>query len=66
MVDADRFRDSTEILVPEGALDGIRDELESRYTVTIRCEGDQVRIIGSPVEIKDAGDFLAMNGVTFA
>ncbi|MBX0324603.1 hypothetical protein EGH21_16360 [Halomicroarcula sp. F13] len=66
MAGADRFRDSTQILLPAGALDGIRDELESRFTVTVRKEGPKVRIIGSPVEIKDAGDFLAMNGVTFA
>ncbi|WP_276272193.1 hypothetical protein [Haloarcula litorea] len=66
MADADRFRDSTQILLPVGALDGIRDELEARFTVTVRREGQQVRVIGSPVEIKDAGDFLAMNGVSFA
>ena len=66
MVDAGRFRDSTQILLPAGALNGLRDELESRFTVTVRNEDEQVRIIGSPVEIKDAGNFLAMNGVTFA
>jgi len=66
MVNADRFRDSTQILLPVGALNGIHDELERRFTVTVRHEDEQVRIIGSPVEIKDAGDFLAMNGVTFA
>ena len=66
MVSADRFRDSTQILLPVGALNGIHDELERRFTVTVRHEDEQVRIIGSPVEIKDAGDFLAMNGVTFA
>jgi hypothetical protein len=66
MADANRFRDSTQILLPAGALNGIRDELERRFTLTVREEGNQVRIIGSPVEIKDAGDFLAMNGVSFA
>jgi len=66
MGDADRFRDSTQIQLPAGALDGIRSELESRFTVTVRREDDHVRIIGSPIEIKDAGNFLAMNGVTFA
>jgi len=66
MVNADRFRDSTQILLPAGALNGIRDELESRFTVTVRTEDERVRIIGSPVEIKDVGDFLAMNGITFA
>ncbi|MBV0924547.1 MULTISPECIES: hypothetical protein [Haloarcula] len=66
MASADRFRDSTQIQLPVGTLEGIREELEDRFTVTIRREGEHVRIIGSPVEIKDAGDFLAMNGVTFA
>ncbi|MFC7028444.1 hypothetical protein ACFQJ5_14170 [Halomicroarcula sp. GCM10025324] len=66
MADVERFRDSTQILLPAGALDGIRDELERRFTVMVRAEGGQVRIIGSPVEIKAAGDFLAMNGITFA
>ncbi|MFC7020533.1 MULTISPECIES: hypothetical protein [Haloarcula] len=66
MADVERFRDSTQIRLPAGALDGIREELEARFTVTVRREDDHVRIIGSPVEIKAAGEFLAMNGVTFA
>ena len=66
MADADRYRDSTQILLPATALDGIRDELETRFTLTVRQEGPKVRIIGSPVEIKEATDFLAMNGVTLA
>lgn len=66
MADANRYRDSTQILLPAAALDGIRDDLEDRFTLTVRQEGSQVRIIGSPVEIKEATDFLAMNGVTMA
>ncbi|MEF8853597.1 MAG: hypothetical protein V5A44_07385 [Haloarculaceae archaeon] len=58
-----RLRDSTEILLPEGAIDGVRHELEERFTLTILAEDCRVRIIGSPVEIKDASDFLARNGV---
>jgi len=66
MSDPTRLRDSTEILLPEGALDGLRDDLEERFTLTIRTEGRRVRIIGSPVEIKGASDFLARNGVSLA
>ena len=66
MASADRFRDSTQILLPATALDGIRDDLENEFTLTVREEGGQVRIIGSPVEIKAATDFLAMNGINLA
>lgn len=66
MADADRYRDSTQIRLPASALEGIRDELEDQFTLTVRREGSHVRIIGSPVEIKEATDFLAMNGVTLA
>jgi hypothetical protein len=66
MTDVARLRDSTQILLPENALEGLREELESRFVVTVRAEQRQVRIIGSPVEIKDVSDFLARNGVTVA
>jgi hypothetical protein len=64
MSDPTRLRDSTEILLPAGALEGLREDLEERFTLTIRTEGRRVRIIGSPVEIKGASDFLARNGVS--
>jgi len=63
---ADRFRDSTQILLPATALEGIREELESRFTVSVRREKTRVRIIGSPVEIKEASKFLAVRGVSVA
>ena len=66
MANADRFRDSTHILLPREALDGVRGDLEDRFTVSLHREGARVRIIGSPVEIKEASDFLAMNGVSVA
>ena len=66
MTDVARLRDSTQILLPETALEGLREEVESRFVVTVRSEQCQVRIIGSPVEIKDVSDFLARNGVTVA
>jgi hypothetical protein len=58
-----RLRDSTEILLPKTAIEGIREELEERFVLTILAEDCRVRIIGSPVEIKGASDFLARNGV---
>jgi hypothetical protein len=63
MTDAAMLRDSTQILVPEPALDDIRDELETRFTLTFLDEETRVRIVGSPIEIKKASQFLSRNGV---
>ncbi|WP_248516120.1 VNG_1110C family protein [Salinarchaeum laminariae] len=57
------FRDSTQIVLPVETLEGFCAEIESKFTVTIVDDGP-CRIVGSPVEIKKASDFLARNGVT--
>ncbi|MFB6131604.1 MAG: hypothetical protein ABEJ28_12380 [Salinigranum sp.] len=65
MPDPARLRDSTQIVLPCEALDGVRCALEARFTVTIFPIDDAAcRIIGSPVEIKEVGQYLARNGVT--
>jgi hypothetical protein len=64
MPDAAMLRDSTQILLPEAAIEGLRDELEERFTLTILTEETQVRIVGSPVEIKAASQFLSRNGIS--
>ncbi len=61
-----RLRDSTQILLPRDAIAGLREDIEEKFTVTVRSEGGSVRIIGSPVEIKSVSDFLARNGITVA
>jgi hypothetical protein len=61
-----RLRDSTQIVLPAGALDGLREELTDRFTVTVHRESDGIRIIGSPVVIKDVSSFLAHNGISIA
>ncbi|OYR58232.1 VNG_1110C family protein [Halorubrum halodurans] len=66
MSDASTFRDSTQILVPACALDGLRNGLEERFTLTIVEDGGRCRLIGSPVEIKDASAYLSRNGVSIA
>lgn len=66
MSDVARLRDSTQILLPSDALAGLSTDIEEEFTVTVRCEGGSVRIIGSPVEIKSVNNFLARNGVTVA
>ena len=63
MSDPARLRDSTEILLPASAIEDLREELEERFTLTILREECRVRIIGSPVEIKGASEFLARNGI---
>ncbi|PSP27131.1 hypothetical protein BRC65_07600 [Halobacteriales archaeon QH_2_65_14] len=66
MNDVARLRDSTQILLPSGALAGLREDVEEEFTVTVRREESGVRIIGSPVEIKGVSNFLARNGITVA
>ena len=65
MPDPSTLRDSTQIVLPAEAMEGIREELEAEFTLTlVPMDDDYVRIIGSPVEIKDASDFLSRHGVT--
>ena len=66
MPDASTFRDSTQILIPARAIDGLRDGLEERFTLTIVEADGRCRIIGSPAEIKDASAYLSRNGVSIA
>ncbi|MEF8782419.1 MAG: hypothetical protein V5A39_05480 [Haloarculaceae archaeon] len=66
MTEVTRLRDSTQILLPRGTLAGLREDLEDRFVVTVFRENERVRIIGSPVEIKGASEFLARNGVAIA
>ncbi|SDF98466.1 hypothetical protein SAMN04488067_11224 [Halorubrum xinjiangense] len=66
MPDPSSLRDSTQIVLPRRALDGHRECLENRFTVTVVETAEQYRIIGSPVEIKAASDYLARNGVAVA
>ncbi|GAB3694477.1 VNG_1110C family protein [Halorubrum pallidum] len=63
MPDPSSLRDSTQIVLPCHALDGLRDRIHERFTVTVVESNGCSRIIGSPVEIKAASDYLARNGV---
>jgi len=64
MPDAAMLRDSTQILLPAHLLEEVREELEQRFTLTIRSEEGTVRIVGSPVEIKAASEFLTRHGIS--
>lgn len=71
MPDPSNLRDSTQIVLPTEELDGLEQELEEEFVVSLhamngKSPGDveYVRIIGSPVVIKDVSDFLARHGVS--
>jgi hypothetical protein len=66
MSEAARFRDSTQILLPAESLDGLREDLSERFMLTISEEDSQVRLIGTPTEIKDVSAFLTRNGIAVA
>ena len=58
------FRDSTQIVLPAGAIDGLREELEAEFTVTLAEDDGRVRLIGSPVVISDVSGWLIRHGVS--
>ncbi|MFB6132197.1 MAG: hypothetical protein ABEJ44_02180 [Halanaeroarchaeum sp.] len=64
MVDAGSLRDSTQIVLPREAIRGVQEEVESEFVVSIVEEGDAVRIVGSPVVIRDVTDFLCRRGIS--
>ncbi|ELY66966.1 VNG_1110C family protein [Natrinema versiforme] len=65
MSNASQLRDSTQIVLPRAALEGLEPRLDDEFTVSVFPDGeDRCRIIGSPVEIKEASEFLARHGVT--
>lgn len=67
MPSPERLRDSTQIVVPCESLTGLRDDLESDFAVTVFATDESTcRIIGSPVEIKAVGRFLARHGINVA
>jgi hypothetical protein len=64
MPDPATLRDSTQIVLPCDLLDGLRDDLDEEFTLTIVSAEGECRIIGSPVEIKAASDYLVRHGVS--
>ncbi|NIB99502.1 hypothetical protein [Halobacterium sp. R2-5] len=63
MPDPSRLRDSTQIVLPASTLEGVREDIEEEFTVSFLEQDGVVRIIGSPVVIKEVGDYLARQGV---
>ena len=63
MANPSRLRESTQIVLPETTLQGLRTELETEFAVTVFEDREFVRIIGSPVEIKDVSSYLTRQGI---
>jgi len=65
MSDPSTFRDSTQIVLPESTLEGLEADLEEEFVVSVfePEDAEVVRVIGSPVVIKEVSDFLARQGV---
>lgn len=67
MPEPSQLRDSTQILLPREAAEGLEPQLDDEFTVTIVPENDEYyRIIGSPVEIKHASEYLTRRGIPIA
>ena len=64
MPDPSNLRDSTQIVLPSANLEGLRDDINSEFVVSILEEDGVVRIIGSPVVIKNLSEYLARQGVS--
>lgn len=64
MPDPSTLRDSTQIILRQESLGGLEAQLVDEFTVTVFDENEAYcRIIGSPLEIKQASQFLARHGV---
>ena len=66
MPDPSSLRDSTQIVLPCRSLADVRDDLHEEFTLTVFEADGQCRIIGSPVEIKAASDYLTRHGIAVA
>ena len=70
MPDPSRLRDSTQIVLPKAELDGHRADIERQFMVTLvslEIEGsdvDYIRIIASPVVIKEVSEYLVRHGIS--
>lgn len=65
MGDPSTYRDSTQIVLPESTMEDIDADLEAEFMVSVFQpeDSDIVRIIGSPVVIKNLSEYLARQGV---
>ncbi|MFB6112380.1 MAG: hypothetical protein ABEJ35_07590 [Halobacteriaceae archaeon] len=64
MGEPERFRDSTQIILQREALEKLAVDLEEEFTVTVTETDGRIRIVGSPVVIKDVAGLLARKGIS--
>ncbi|GAA0286869.1 MULTISPECIES: VNG_1110C family protein [Halobacterium] len=63
MPDPSSLRDSTQIVLPVSTVEGYREDIDEKFTVSFLEHEEMVRIIGSPVVIKNVSEYLARQGV---
>lgn len=63
MTDPTSLRDSTQIVLPQSTIEGVRDDLEEEFMVTVFDHEEVTRIIGSPIVIKEVTQYLGRQGV---
>jgi hypothetical protein len=63
MADPSSLRDSTQIVLPPETLNGVSQDLEAEFSVTVSEEGATARIIGSPLVIKEVSEYLLRHGI---
>ncbi|WP_440989482.1 VNG_1110C family protein [Haloarchaeobius baliensis] len=61
-----QLRDSTQIVLPAGTPQELRERLADEFVLTMLEEDDTYRFVGSPVEVDRATDFLVRQGVAVA
>ncbi|MFW6002846.1 MAG: hypothetical protein ACOCPT_00285 [Halanaeroarchaeum sp.] len=63
MVDARSLRDSTQIVLPREVLADVREEVEDEFVVSVFERGETIKIVGSPVVIREVSDYLCRQGI---
>lgn len=58
------LRDRTQIVLPRETVEDLEPGLDEQFTLTVFEQPDgRCRIIGSPLEIREASEFLVRRGI---
>ncbi|MFC4407625.1 VNG_1110C family protein [Haloarchaeobius iranensis] len=66
MPDPTQLRDSTQIVLPDGTPRALLARLDEEFALTLLEEDGTYRLVGSPVEIDRASDYLVRQGIPVA